>query len=833
MKTWTSYKKTFFSVLFTLLMVKSFAQSSEIRAKVVDAETGEAIAYASAALLNQNTQAYVLGAMSDEEGQMIFENVASGTYTLRVTFVGYTNYTQENIKMDGSLKNLGVLKMEGDKNMLQEVTVEGRVPEMQLGIDRKVFDVSQSMVSVGGTATDLLSNVPTLQVDADGNVSLRGSTSVKILIDGKESAMAGSDITSFLQSLPANIIDKVELITNPSARYDAEGQSGIINIVLKKDVQSGLNGVVNTTVGSYGNIMAGANFNVRDNRFNYNFGYNFNRRHGKGKFFNDNQRLVNGVFDENSPRTISKSNNDRVMYGHTVRLGIDYYVTDNTTVSLGSNLSFRDNDRNSKIDYQYFNVPNYGSGSFRNSAQEEKDFGADFTFDIVQKLKREGEEIVANVSYGTDKEDGTNDYLQNYVGGRADLVRDNVTTERGKNWNFQLDYVLPLGEDHKFEAGYRSTMRRSDDTQFSSLLDTLTQKMEPDYNLSNDFTMKNDVHAVYVNYQKKLTERLGAQIGLRGEQALLNTKYYSKDPDISEDKRVTPGKLDYFRVYPSAFLTYEIGDMGDKLQLNYSRRVQRPRGWQVNPFLNISDETNFRQGNPNLLPEDIHSLELGFAKFYDRWNFITSAYYRRINKMTSPFMHSPSMLEGVVSDTINITYSRWENVADRDVFGLELISRVDIQPWWDVTLNANLNYNNTHPYEEFQVASVENVSWNTNVSSNVKFLKTFSLQVRGDYRAPMNSLQGRMRAMYSMDLALKKEVLNGKGSVVFNARDLLDTRKFRMDNYLPQSNIYMEHRWMPRMFSLSFSYRIGSQDMFRKNENSNPGNDDMGGEMQF
>lgn len=540
---------------------------------------------------------------------------------------------------------------------------------------------------------------------------------------------------------------------------------------------------------------------------------------------------MDGKINEYTPRTISNSENDRIRRGHTVLLGFDYYATDNTTLSLGTNLSFRDNDRSSNIDYTYFNVPNYGSHSFRKSAQEEEDYGVDIVFDLVQKLKREGEELSANISYGKRKEDGTNEYLQTYAGRRADLVRDNVTAERGHNWNLQLDYVLPFGENHRFETGYKSTLRRADDSQFSNLLDTLSNIMLPDYNLSNDFIMQNDVHALYVNYQKQLTKRLGVQAGLRGEQAVLNTTYYSKDPNVELSDRETKGKIDYFRLYPSVFLAYEIGDMGDKIQLNYSRRVQRPRGWQVNPFLNISDETNFSQGNPNLLPEDIHSVELGFAKFYEKWNFISSVYYRRVNEMTSPFMHSPSMLEGIVSDTTNITYNRWENVANQDVLGLEIISRVDIKPWWDVTANANLYYNNTHPYEEFKVQNVENFVWNANVTSNIKFLNTYALQVKGNYRAPAKSLQGKMDPMYAMDLALRKDVMKGKGSVVFNVRDVLDSRRFRMNNYLPQNNIYMEHRWMRRMFSLSFSYRIGSQDMFKKRDDH--GGDDMGGDMQF
>ncbi len=829
------FHSKFFIIFYFLISTPCLllAQSGGIKVKVVDGSNGEPVSAASAALLNQNTQAYVHGTSADETGVILFEEISEGTYALRISFVGYQTKLVENLKVEKDIQDLGTIEMELDETLLEEITVEGQVPGMRLDIDRKVFDVSQSTISVGGSATDLLTNVPTLDVDADGNVSLRGSSDVKILIDGKESAVAGDDIAAYLQSLPADIIDKVELITNPSSRYDAEGQSGIINIVLKRNTRTDLNGSVNVSAGTYGNYMAGATFNYRDKKLNYNFGYNFNRRHSVGNTINDNQRLSNGVITDDSPRTVSLSENDRTMQSHTVRFGVDYYVAENSTLSFGSNLSFRKRNSASEIDYDYYNIPDYGANSFRHSLQNGSGNGGDFTLDFVQKLKREGEELAANVSFGINDRKGDNDYRQEYQGPKADLIRDNNTSGKRNHWNFQIDYVLPLGEDHKFEAGYRSIIQNSDESQFSYLQDSISHEMEPDYNLSNDFDMNDDIHALYVNYQRKLSEKIGMQVGLRGEQATLNTTYLAIDPDLSEEERVTPGKIDYFRLYPSVFLSYDVGSSGDKVQLNYSRRVRRPRGWQVNPFLNISDETNFSQGNPNLLPQDIHSLELGYSKFFSRWNFISSLYYRRENDMTSRFMHNPSELGDLVSDTTNITFSRWENVGDRDVLGVELIGRVDLTSWWDATVNGNLNYNTTHPFEDFDVQQVENFSWDANLTSNTKFLNDYSLQLRGFYRAPMKTLQGKMEAMYGMDLALKKEVLNKRGSVVFNVRDVFDSRSFRMNNYLPQSTVYMKSRWMPRIFSLSLTYRIGSQNNFRKERQSDYEGDGMGEEMQF
>lgn len=284
------------------------------------------------------------GAQTNVDGVLLFNAVDFGTYAIRITYVGKQDVLQDNIKIQAtSGTNLGTIRLRDDGNTLQEIKVEGRAAEMKLGIDRKVFDVSQSLVSVGGTASDLLANVPTLQVDMDGSVSLRGSNAVKILIDGKESAMAGSDINSLLQSLPANAIDKVEIITNPSSKYDAEGQSGIINIVLKKNIRTGLNGSVNASGGSYNNYMAGVTLNYRDRKFNYFGSYNFNRRNSPGSGLRNNRYLHNNSEINNTEESSRKGINN------TFKLGADYFIDDKTTIGVSGNLSIRDNDRSSSL----------------------------------------------------------------------------------------------------------------------------------------------------------------------------------------------------------------------------------------------------------------------------------------------------------------------------------------------------------------------------------------------------------------------------------------------------------------------------------------------------
>lgn len=807
---------SFFTPLFL------FAQQGKIQALILHAENNEPVIGASAALLQQATKAYVKGAQSDLEGNLVFDQVDAGQYALRISYVGKLDIIRENIEINSSsVLNLGKILLTDDGKVIQEVVVEGRVADMRLGIDRKIFDVSQSLVSAGGTASDLLANVPTLQVDMDGSVSLRGSSSVRILIDGKESAMAGSDINSFLQSLPANAIDKVEIITNPSSKYDAEGQSGIINIILKKNIRTGLNGNINVSAGSYNNYMAGVTLNYRDNKFNYFGSYNFSRRNNVGSGFRNNLYLGDNSQINNSEES------SRIGLNNTVKLGVDYYLDDKTTIGVAGNLSIRDNDRRSDLVYQYLNHPQLSGTSTRLSRQNEDDLGYDFTFDFSRKFQREGSELTANVAYGKDTEEGVNSFDQSYSSGFPSSGRINETSEDGTVINLQLDYVLPLGEDSKLETGYRTIIRKSFDTQFSDTLDVLNGQYFPDYSISNDFDMNSNVHALYVNFQNKLSDKIGYQVGLRAEQSDLKTTYFAKDPSLPEDERAVEGGPDFFRLYPSVFLTYAVGGDGDKIQLSYTRRVQRPRGWQVNPFPDVSDEMNRRQGNPNLLPEDIHATEISFAKFYDKWNFVTSAYYRRMNDVMQPYIYDV--------DDQSVTYSRWENLTSANVGGLELISKVNIAKWWDLTWNGNFFYNKFEGNSDFKIQEREGFNWNTNVNTNLRFTGNLSMQVRADYFAPRIMAQGKSKYMTGVDVALKQDFWNKKASVALNVRDLLDTRRFGANTYTPQIQSSFEHRWMKRMFNLSFSYRFGIQDTNNKNkkrqDNETPSMDEMGGDF--
>lgn len=792
-----------------LMITLQFAQAAtqedqQITAVLLDEQTLMPIGQASAVLHLQNSDKVLHGVQSRENGALVFPNLDPGTYHLRISYLGYETINKENIVvLEGKATRLGNMYMTPEGQTMEAVVIQAEVPAMQLGIDRKIFNVEQSMVSVGGSATDLLSNVPSLEVDMDGSVNLRGSTGVKILIDGRESAMAGNDITQLLQSMPASSIERVEVVTNPSSRYDAEGQSGIINIVLKKNTRLGMNGAVNASAGSYNNYSAGVNLNYRDGRFNYYGNYNFRHRNNIGDGMNSTRILSTNSLTNN----VSESRNSGLNNG--LKLGVDHYITDRTVLGLSGNLSVRKSDDREDILYSYLNHPQHDGNSNRFSREEEDDLGFDLNLDFKHEFGRQGEELVANLGFGSDSEEGQNLFDQSFASLDSEH-RINQIREKGKNFNIQFDYARPLNwnGDSKLETGYRTNIRMSDDHQYS-LLGFNNGALLPDYNVSNDFENRNQVHALYANFQTRFNEKLGVQIGLRAEHASLSTAFTSLDPEVPVSERTVEGNLDYFRLYPSVFLTQEFGEQ-NQVQASYTRRVRRPRGWQVNPFIDISEPLNIRQGNPNLLPEDIHSFELSYAKFWNKVTLTSSVYHRLMRDVVQSIIMSVDEVDGA-------TYSQWQNISRNQTSGFELISQLDLHKNIDVMLNLNAFHSRFHGSEAFNIAPSEGFSWNANATTNVKLTPNISGQARFEYRAPRITPQGKGIESYVVNAGLRWDILNKRGSVMFNVRDLLNQR--RWGGYTHSENVYREYegRRMQRMFTLSFSYRFGYDNAQRNN----------------
>lgn len=813
-----------FICLFFVVIFVQAQQLSNINGQVIDTLSKQPVDFASVSLLSPGQQP-IAHVQTDEKGNFTLKGVAAGNYIIRVSFLGYERYERKPLFVTaGQDLHLGTIHMKMSReNVLREVVIEGQAPAMEVGIDRKVFDVSQSIVSAGGTATDLLQNVPSLSVDMDGNVGLRGSSNVRILIDGRPSALAGSNINNLLESLPANSVQRIEVMSNPSSKYDPEGQGGIINIILKKNMRTGFNGMVRGGGGSYSNFNGGLDLNYRDTKFNYFGGYNYNRRSSPGNGYNDN-RYANGS------RVYNTSENDRKGNSHMVRLGADYFINEKTTIGLSGNMNIRDNIRTEDLFYTYYSTAGSTIGnSTRYTRQDEDDLAYDASLDFKREFKREGEELAVNVAFGRSKEDGiqTFDQFATDPSIAIDNDRINDTKEDNKNTNIQIDYTLPFSEQQKLEAGYRTSLRYGDEQQLSDVRNVGSGLYERDYDLTNDFNLEDMVHALYANYQNKLTDKLGYQVGLRAEQAYLNTEYFTYDPEVAPEDRTASASLDYFRIYPSIYITQELAK-DQSLQLSYTRRVNRPNGWQVNPFVNVSDPLNLRQGNPSLMPEDIHSMELGYNKKWDKVSLTSTVYHRITNDVIQMIVDS-------ASTETNATFSSFQNISRNNATGLELISQFTPSPKVDFMANVNGNYLTFDGSEQFGVAANSGFNWDVNLTANGRIAKGLTAQLRGEYMAPRVMAQGKSFDMLNVDAGVKLSVLKDKGSLMLNVRDIFNQRRFGGEQFTAQFNREFQRRMMQGpMAMLTFSYRFGMDLLGQKDEKAKRnGMDEMSGGEQF
>lgn len=799
-----------------LITVKLKAQSpslSTVTAKVVDAQNNETVPFATASILDRKTKTVVKVAQTDANGNLKITSLPKGVFTFKISYIGYQTMVRDSMVLNGSQKdvNLGTIRMKPAKGtVLNEVKITGQKNTMQLGIDKKVFSVDQSLISEGGSAADLLQNVPTVQTDMDGNVSLRGSTGVKVLVDGKPSLIAGGDVATILQSIPASSIESVELITNPSAKYDAEGQSGIINIVLKKNKKLGLNGSLALTAGNRNNYNGNTSLSFQNKRLNLygNYSYRYGNRLGGGynniTYINPESKITSGYANQN---TDSKS----LDKGHNVKAGMDYYVTDKSMLSFSGNFNTRDNDRTELLKVNRLNADHSPMElSNRSNINNGNGNSYDLNLDFSHKFKKPKEELTFNLGYSKGTNDNNQTYTTEFYNRRGqyavfpDSINTNIGTGSNKSYNIQADYSLPVGKSGKFETGYRSQIRYADNTLLSSIFNPESGAFDRDYSLTNNFHSKDQVHALYANFQNQVGN-FGYQLGLRAEDALLNTTSgaYHSDNSIT----YTPGQVKYTRLYPSLFLTQKFkGEQ--QIQLSYSRRVNRPRAWDTNPFLDTSDPLNYRQGNPNLKPEDVHAYEFSYNKFWQKVTFISTLYVRQTNDVIQRIRSLP--------DERGITTSKPENLARQLATGLELIGKVDLMKAWNFTANANLYHSKINGAPQYGTTESSGYSWNANLTNNFILPYSISLQLKAEYESSEIIAQGKRNSMYGLDAGAKYDFRNKKASLSLNVRNVLNSRGWSMTTNTPGTAIDFKRYMTGPMGSLTFSYRFGKTDFISK-----------------
>ena len=808
-----------------LLLAQNRNQSptkTTIKGKIIDGENGEPLDYATISLYLKKDSTLFTGGISDEKGLFLIEAPADNYYAV-IEFLSFQKKTIANVSpgKGQSTLDLGVIALGADAQVLAEVEVRAEKSQMQMSLDKRVFNVGKDLANTGASAEDILDNVPSVAVDVEGNVSLRGSENVRILIDGKPSGLVGVDNANGLRSLPSNLIDKVEVITNPSARYEAEGMTGIINIVLKKEKKKGVNGSFDVTLGQPETYGVGVNMNLRRKKMNFFGNYGLFYRTNNGGGFNYQERYRdNTTFIQDQTR-----DHDRGGWSNSIRFGADYYFDKYNTLTGAFMYRKSDEDNQSSILYRDYlentNLENLQEITTRADNEREDEQSIQYSLNYKRTFDKKGQELTATVQFEEDSEIESSDYVEKYFLGdnlpsdKADLLQDSENDESEKQWLFQIDYVNPISKEGKVEFGIRSSIRDiKNDYQITEFKDNLWQpvldfKGNP---FSNNFKYDEDIHALYAIVGDK-KNKFSYQFGLRGEYSHVVT-------ELIQTREVND--RNYFNLFPSAHFTYDL-PKENAVQLSYSRRIQRPRFWYLNPFFSFSDARNQRTGNPNLDPELTHSIELGHIKYFNKGTVSSSVYYR----------YSTGTIARGIQTVLNDqqTLSRPENLKDEHAYGLEFVLSYNPTEWW--RLNGDLNFfraitdgSNIQPG-----LGADTYTMQGRATSRMTLWKKTDLQLRINYRAPRNTTQGKRRAIYSSDLAVNRDVLKNKGTITLSIRDIFNSRKYRSETFLDNFYSESEFQWRARTATLTFNYRLNQNK--KRSRGRGDGNYGGDGEGQF
>ncbi|MBK6264335.1 TonB-dependent receptor [Marivirga sp. S37H4] len=803
-------------VIISFLTINmAFSQNTTVKGKVVDQATNEPLAYANVSLFDEQEN-LITGMVTPDDGTFQLQ-VPQGEYILRIQFVSYKTVSLP-IDANKSVTDLGKMSLQEDVNQLSEVEVVAKKPQMEMKLDKRVFNVGEDLSNIGGSAESILDNLPSVTVDVEGNVSLRGSGNVRILINGRPSGLVGISGGSALRQIQADMIESIEVITNPSARYEAEGNAGIINIILKKDKKGGLNGSFSTNVGYPAIYGVNANLNYRKNKINIfgNYGVTYRENFGGGY-------IDQSFFPKDSTAYFTYVDRERERSGvsQNARFGIDYSFTDNTTLT-GSFL-YRVSDEDN-ISYNYYSDFDENRELYKKSVriQEEKEDESVLEYDLNFTHKFSGDDdhkLTADFQYRNNSEQEDSDLYNRLYNLDREQYEDSIyqrslIDEFSENIMAQANYTKPLGESRSLEVGWRSTLRtitndylveqEQQDGSFENLTD-----------FTNEFIYNEDIHALYAIYNSEF-DKFTYQVGLRTELTDVRTELVTTD---------TVNTQNYLNLFPSLFLTYKFNKL-NTLQASYSRRFDRPRFRELNPFSNFNDDRNIRIGNPNLQPEFTDSYEIGLLNNFKDATFYSGLYYRRTTGVTDRIQTVE--YREIEGETVAVTIHKPQNLAERNSIGLENTYSHDLNDWWRLNANLNVFYSETYGEVEGKVFEAETFTMSSRATSQMTFWEDVSFQLSAFYRAPQQSTQGTRKAFYMIDLGLSKEILNKKGTIALNVRDLLNSRKWRSTTEGEDFFYDSEFQWRTRTFTLTFDYRLNSQK--QKEGRGERGDNDFGGD---
>ncbi|HSU49204.1 MAG TPA: outer membrane beta-barrel family protein [Segetibacter sp.] len=791
-------------ILFSVLVSAQVPGKAIAKGKTVDSISISPLSFAGIRIMNTNNKKLENESVANEAGTFSVD-LPYGTYYIQVDFMGYKRYKSADftVSKDHPSHDFGSIKLIPTANTLQEVVVQAEKSSMQLSLDKKIFNVGKDLANAGGSASDILTNIPSVSVDPEGNVKLRGSDNVRILIDGKPSGLVSFKGGSGLQQLQASMLDRVEIITNPSARYEAEGMAGIINIILKKDKRQGFNGSLEVTAGDPTNLGGAANLNYRHKKVNFfiNYGIAYRRQPGKSSLYQE-------VYGKDTTSILKQANNGLLTgFSNNIRGGIDYYFNENSTLT-GSYL-YRRSDANRKTDIRYEDYLNNLSKltgiSTRTQNEDEVEPNSEYSLIYKKSFEQKGHELVAEVKFLDNWESSRQVFTQNFFQPNGSenvskaILQKSPNDEYEKQYLVQVDYAKPLGKEGKFETGLRSSFRNMENDYLVTERNA-SGDFVPLAGLDNDFFYRENISAAYGILGNK-SKKISYQAGLRAEWTDVKTT-------LAETHQVNPRK--YMNLFPSAHFTVDLPKQ-NAVQLSYSRRVRRPVYDDLSPYMTFSDSRNFFSGNPDLNPEFSNVFEIGHIKYFDKGSFSSSVYYRDTRDKIDRIRRVNA--EGNSS-------TRPENLLSEKSYGTEFTSGYSPYKWWKLDFNFNFFHSDIDGSNIINSYKTSTYSWFARQTSRFMFPKNFDVQLRGNYEAPQKTAQGKRKALYYFDLSMSKDVFKGNGTVTFNVLDVFNSRRNRYISTGP--NFYTEgtSQSRRRQVNLTLNYRIRQSKSAKKPANA-------------
>ncbi len=816
MKIFLTICLSFFTLFATAQGPKSTKEIT-VTGKVLEEGVNVPLEYATVSFIDANGKV-VTGGITDLKGVYNIQ-VAAGIYTVKYEYISFKNkeITGQNLTSNTTLPDV---YLEINSASLDEVVVRAETTEVQIRLDKKIYNIGKDLTTSGATVSDALSNVPSVTVDVDGAIALRGNENVRILINGKPSAIAGFGSTDALRQLPADAIERVEVITSPSARYDAEGTAGILNIILRKEKTLGFNGSIQANIGDPALYGLSGNVNLRTNKFNVfnTTGINYRKRPGNA-FFN-NEYLSEGVANTFVTETREY---DRLNKSFNTNLGMEYFLTEQSSITGSVFLRLGDSDDKTTNITNEFDDPSVLEISrVRTELENEEDISVQGSLNYVNKFDKNGHELSADFQYEIDKEKQRSTILEsNTFPDELRLPTEIVRTdEDGTEILFQSDYVRPIGENAQFEAGFRINLEETK-TDFELFEEaSLTNDFIRDNGLSNIFTYNEDVYATYLQYGNKVGEKFSFLFGLRAENTILTGEVVANEnTTIGFDPNFNNS---YFGLFPTANLSYEIGER-ENITLGYNRRINRPRGYFVNPFPSRSSETNVFQGNPGLAPAFANAFDLGYLKSWKKITLTTSIYYQ---KETDAFERIQEDTGELTPNGIPIIRTIPINLSSNNRYGFEAGILYNAIKW--LRLNGSFNYFNFKSEGSFNGVAygTENSSWFARGSAKVSLPAKIDWQTSANYRGPRNNAQTESEGIFSMNLAFSKDLFKDNATIGLNVSDLFNSRKrisrTETETFLQES----EFQWRQRQVTLSFTYRFNQKK--KRERGGERGGDDGG-----